>query len=529
MKKTQLLSVVLPTTCVWLITAVFLLIYAFDLLELFPNFTILGKDISQGLVVLFITASLATVGLFGTGVIIDRTPQITRYLITGSLLVNGICLYSIVIGVDFLVLIVIALPIMGLFLGILASASGALYTVYSDVKKRGRIYAFSLFLATIVPVISLPVVDILKADFRFPLLLIGGFSFICGILYPFLSKTVEPWHNDPFPTPLRSILNRQPVQAYLTAHFFIYLMLGIAFTTISQTKDPTLFWFFVFLGDMIFVLPMGWLSDRIGRKNLIVIGAYGIVISSLIVGLTTNDAFFYFSAFLLGISFSTMHVSIDSAVWSDLSPLDSIGRYYAIGFIFLLQGVGVGLLIGIIVPFPDLSVVCYLLIAIAIVALFPLFFVSDSYEPLDLFLLLVSKSGMLLFDYDFEHKEPISEKDLALVTGALSAISTFFEGIDEQHTALDLVRHGDVFIVQTVTQTKKGDIVATLFVNKASLELQNKLDTFLDSFCQMFEKEIISWVGQPSAFKRGIDITEEIFGPLLPSKTIFRDSSKKDE
>ncbi len=334
---------------------------------------------------------------------------------------------------------------------------------------------------------------------------------------------------DQFPTPLRSILNRQPVQAYLTAHFFIYLMLGIAFTTISQTKDSTLFWFFVFFGDMIFVLPMGWLSDRIGRKNLIVIGAYGIVISSLIVGLTTNDAFFYFSAFLLGISFSTMHVSIDSAVWSDLSPLDSIGRYYAIGFIFLLQGVGVGLLIGIIVPFPDLSIVCYLLIAIAIVALFPLFFVSDSYEPLDLFLLLVSKSGMLMFDYDFEHKEPISEKDLALVTGALSAISTFFEGIDEQHTALDLVRHGDVFIVQTVTQTKKGDIVATLFVNKASLELQNKLDTFLDSFCQMFEKEIISWVGQPSAFKRGIDITEEIFGPLLPSKTIFRDSSKKDE
>jgi MFS family permease len=269
---------------------------------------------------------------------------------------------------------------------------------------------------------------------------------------------------------------------------------------------------------------MGWFSDRMGRKNLIVIGAYGIVISSLIVGLTTNEAIFYFSAFLLGISFSTMHSSIDSAVWSDLSPLDSVGRYYAMGFIFLLQGVGVGLVIGeIVLKNQELSTISYLLITIAVVALLPLFFVSDSYEPLDLFLLLVSKSGMLMFDYDFKHKEQISEKDLILVTGALSAISSFFEGIDEQHTALDLVRHGNIFIVQTAVQTKKEEIIATLFANKASPELQNKLDVFLNTFRQVFLKEITSWIGQPSAFARGVEVAEDVFGPLLPSKTIYRD------
>ncbi|MHA2307650.1 MAG: MFS transporter [Candidatus Hodarchaeales archaeon] len=475
-----------------------------DLLELFPKITILNEEISEGLIVLFLTACLATGGLVIAGYIIDRKPKFSRYLITGSLVINGFCLYLIVLGIDSIILIVVGLPILGFFLGILASVSGAVYAAYSDIENRGKIYAFALFLATIFAVIIIPSVEILNSDFRTPLFLIGSFSLVCGLFYPFFSKLDRAWHNDPFPTPIRDIINRKPVQAYLLAHFFIYLMLGIAFTTISQEEDARLFWFSVFLGDMCFVLPMGWLSDRLGRKDLIVVGAYGIVISSLIVGLTDNNLLYYFAAFLLGVSFASMHVSIDSAVWSDLSPLDSIGRYYALGFIFLLQGVGVGLLIGIVIP------------------------VSDSFEPLDLFLLLVSMSGMLFFDYDFKHKEKISEKDLALVTGALSAISLFFEGVDEQHKALDLVQHGNVFIVQAVVHTKKGDIIATLFANKASTELQNKLDEFITNFCNKFEKEISEWIGQPSVFIKGFEVAEAVFGPLIPAKTIFRDLNAKN-
>ncbi|MFX0087648.1 MAG: MFS transporter, partial [Candidatus Hodarchaeota archaeon] len=340
MKLTQFLAITFPTTIVWLITAVFLLVYAFDLLKLFPDFTFYNENFSQGLLVLFLTACLATVGLFGSGIIIDRYPKIARQLIMSSLIINGFCLYLIVLGVNSIIFIVLGLPIMGLFLGILASTSGAVYAAYSEVIKRGRVYAYALFMATAFSVFIIPIVEIFDADFRLPLLMIGSFSILCGILYPYISRMVTGWHNDPFPTPFRYIIDRKPVQAYLISHFFIYLMLGIAFTTISQTKDSTAFWFLVFFGDMCFVLPMGWLSDHIGRKNLIVIGAYFIVISYLIVGLTTNEVIFYFSAFLLGVSFSTMHVSIDSAVWSDLSPLDSVGRYYALGFIFLLQGVG---------------------------------------------------------------------------------------------------------------------------------------------------------------------------------------------
>ncbi len=529
MKKTQLISITIPTTIVWLITAVIVLVYAFDILELFPNITFLNAEISQGLFILFITACLATGGLFMAGHIIDRNPKFARHLITGSLVINGLCLYLMVIGVDSIIFIILSMPILGFFLGILASVSGALYAVYSDIEKRGRNYAFALFLATIFAVIVIPTVDMLNSDLKIPLFLIGSLSLVCGLFYPAYSKMNVAWHNDPFPTPLKEIINRKPVQAYLVTHFFIYLMLGIAFTTISQEEfiQPKLFWFFVFLGDLCFVLPMGWLSDRLGRKDLIVIGAYGIVISSLIVGLTENNLLYYFAAYLLGVSFSSMHVSIDSAVWSDLSPLDSVGRYYALGFIFLLQGVGVGLLIGIVIPFSELITVSYILIAMAIIALFPLFFVSDSFKPLDLFLLLVSMSGMLLFDYDFKHKEKISEKDLALVTGALSAISTFFEGVDEQHTALDLVQHGNVFIVQTVIQTKKGDVVATLFANKASSELQNKLNEFITDFCRKFEKEISGWIGQPSTFDQGFELAEAAFGALIPSKTIFRDLKKR--
>ncbi|MFX0087277.1 MAG: hypothetical protein ACFFAU_16625, partial [Candidatus Hodarchaeota archaeon] len=55
--------------------------------------------------------------------------------------------------------------------------------------------------------------------------------------------------------------------------------------------------------------------------------------------------------------------------------------------------------------------------------------------------------------------------------------------------------------------------------------LQNKLDVFLDTFCQVFAKEIANWIGQTSTFTRGVEVAEDVFGPLLPSKTIYRDTN----
>ncbi len=544
MKITKIFFIILPTTIVWLVTAPFLLVYVFDLLEI---------DVEQGLsnpgvIILFITTCFATVSLYSSGHVIDKNPQILKPLITGSLLMSGICLLLIILGVDFIVFLLIGLPGLGIFLGILATGAGALFTAYTDVHHRGCVYAGALFISAILSLIIILYVELFQLDIRIPLIFIGLIAIIAAPIFYYISRSIIPWVNDRFPTPIRQIINRRAIKAYLIAHFFIYLMLGVAFATISQIGhlrytdliinlpsfgefqlDQTkLFWIIVFFGDLICVVPMGWFSDRFGRKNLIVMGFYVVLIATLIVGLSEDPMMFYLAAYLLGVSFSTIHPSLDSAVWCDLSPLDSVGRYNALGFIFLLQGIGFGLIFGLLMlPSPP-STISYVLFGFAILGLFPLFFVADSFEPLDIYLLLVASSGMCMFNYDFDRPQQskITQKDLTLVAGALSAISTFFEGLSEQPAVLDLVQHGKVFTVQAKAGTEEKEIIATVFANKMDPELKDSLDIFLARFCLSYHDEINEWIGQTSVFKPAVSIAEDVFGPLLPSKTILGSPSE---
>lgn len=541
MKITKVFLIILPITIVWLLTPLFLLVYAFDLLSETFQMDITQNIFNLGVFILFVTTFLATVSLYITGYVIDKNPQLIRLLITGSLLMSGISLFLVVLGVDFVIFLLIGLPSLGVFLGILSTGAGALYAGYTDIRQRGRIYAGALFISAILALIIILFAELLNWDFQIPLFLIGCITILAVLIFYFISQSMAPWENDEFPTPIRHILNRRSVKAYLLSRFFIYLMLGIAFATISQIGqlrysdlsinlpffglsyfDQTkLFWIIVFFGDLVCVIPMGWFSDRFGRKNLIVMGVYGIVISALIVGLSENPLMFYFSAYLLGVSFSTFHPSLDSAIWSDISPLDSVGRYNALSFIFLLQGVGVGLLIGFFLLPQSSNVISYVLIGVAVLGLFPLFFVADSYDPLDIYLLLVASSGMCMFNYDFDRPDQskITQKDLTLVAGALSAISTFFEALSAQPAVLDLVCHGKVFTVQTKAGTEKKELIATIFANKIDPELKSSLDTFLARFCLTFQDEIDEWIGQMSVFEPALEIAEDIFGPLIPSKT----------
>lgn len=541
MKIAKIFFIILPITIVWLLTPLFLLVYAFDLLNETFQMDITQNIFNLGVFILFVTTFLATVSLYVTGHVIDKNPQLLKPLITGSLLMSGISLFLIVLGVDFIIFLLIGLPTFGVFLGILATGAGALYAGYTDVHHRGRIYACALFLSAILSLIIILFAEILNWDLQIPLFLIGCFAILSALIFYFLSQPVSPWVNDKFPTPIKQILNRRSVKTYLVSRFFIYLMLGIAFATISQIGQSlysdltinlpifgisqldqvTLFWIIVFFADLICVIPMGWFSDKYGRKNLIVMGVYGIVISALIVGLSANPLMYYFSAYLLGVSFSTFHPSIDSAIWSDISPLDSVGRYNALSFIFLLQGVGVGLVIGLFILPPSTSVISYVLIGTAVLGLFPLFFVADSFNPLEIYLLLIASSGMCMFNYEFDRPDQskITQKDLTLVAGALSAISTFFEGLSEQPAVLDLVRHGKVFTVQSKAGTARKMLTATIFANKIDPELKNSLDTFLARFCLTFQDEIDEWIGQTSVFDPALGLAEDIFGPLIPSKT----------
>ncbi|NHJ01453.1 MAG: MFS transporter [Candidatus Heimdallarchaeota archaeon] len=542
MKFLRSLTIMIPISMMWLITAIFLLVYSLDLLETAPILIIGDIPFNPAYFILLITAIVATGALYGTGMIIDKNPEHLKSLIVISLVSIGISLFLVILGTIYFGILLIALPAMGFFLGVGTTATASFFSGFSEAHNRGRLYAGALFMSMFAVITIMLFAEFNFLDFHFPLILTGLLSILVALVFYVFSRSIDPWVNDKFPTKLQKILSRRPTKAYLISHYFIYVMLGFAFITIpeiGQIKFPNLlvdtpwfsifqanqdklFWLFVFFGDVLLVFPNGLIADHIGRKNLIIIGVYGIVLSALIVALSNNPFMFYLSAFILGGSFSTMHPTIDSTVWCDLSPLDSLGRYNALGFVMLLQGIGTGLLLGLFInPFitADSSNISYILFFFAVLSLLPLFYMNDSFPPLDIYLLLVTRSGMLLFDYDFHHKEQISQKDLALVAGALSAIDTFFEEIDEQHATLDLVRHGHVLIVQTRISTSKGDIIGTIFANKASAELQSSLNQFLVKFTKSHHSEIEKWVGQPNAFEKGIGYAEEIFGPLLPSKS----------
>lgn len=533
MNNRELVIVILPTSYLWLLTSLFLLLYAFDILEIVFETQTQLEILNPGIIVLFTTACLATATLFLSGYIIDKSPQLTKAAILVSLFMSSISLSGIALGAYFPFLLIIALPLLGIFLGTLASASGAAFAAYSDVSLRGRIYAFSIFLSAAVALFILLLSSFMSLFPSYPLVMISAIGILYFIFVFLNSKSIFPWKNDPFPTSIFKIINRRSVQAYLTAQFFIYLMLGIVFVTIPQIgsyRHPMVslggfsldqrivFWGLVFLGDLITVIPAGIIADRVGRKNLIVVGAYLIVVSTLNLGLSEDIWMFLFSAYILGISFGLIHPA--ASVWCDLSPLDSIGRYMALNYVSLLQGIGVGLFLGLFaLPRNNASTISYILIGVTVLALLPLFFVADSYQPLDIFLLLLSINGMACFDYAFKKDKEVTQKDLSLVAGALSAISTFFESVDKQHATLDLVRHGNVFVVQTKARTKSGELVGTLFANKNDPELYRHLKEFVGSFCKQYSDPLMNWQGELRVFRGASEIAEEVFGPLLPSRT----------
>ncbi|MFX1508005.1 MAG: hypothetical protein ACFFDC_18105, partial [Promethearchaeota archaeon] len=225
MKITKIFFIILPITIVWLLTPLFLLVYAFDVLNETFQMDITQNIFNLGVGILFITTFLATISLFITGHVIDKNPQFLNALITGSLFMCGISLFLVVIGVDFFFLLLIGLPSLGIFLGILATGAGALYAGHADVHHRGLTYACALFLSATLSLIILPVAELLNWNFEIPLILIGFFTIGAALFFYFISRSVAPWVNDEFPTPIKHILNRRSVKTYLVSRFFIYLML----------------------------------------------------------------------------------------------------------------------------------------------------------------------------------------------------------------------------------------------------------------------------------------------------------------
>ena len=415
-------------------------------------------------------------------------------------------------------------------MGILTITAHTLYGSSIKSTHRGRGYSWAIFGGIFTCIILLLGTEILNLDFFFSFSFISLFGILISVTFYYNTRYWPFWTNDPWATPLPRILKRPSVVAYYWTHALIYLMLGLTFGSLAQAgiilgfssfldSWYKSFWLAVLFGSCLFILPSGFLTDHWGRKTSIILAIYGIVFASLIVGLFNEySTSFMISALIIGISFALIHPALDGSLWVDLTPRDSIGKYSSLNF----QSLGLGIYIGFPISYLfvseqilDITLIMnvFILLGLAILASAPLFWIGDSFPPLEFFLLLViNDAGMPIFHYDFGREKEL-KVDLPWISGALSAVGSFMlEATGEEGASLSLVRHGTNFII---SDDGRMGLSAAIFANKNNPELQSLLHKFLKKFEEKFIDIIPTWKGDLNMFKDAINDAEEIFGPLV--------------
>lgn len=523
----------LPIMFCWAVIINYVLFYVFDLLNYVDLYNL---DIFHSSFILFcLWAVPAGLTISFTGMVIDRYPNLLVKMVLTSTIISALSLFLVLYSlINFDSSLMIAGTILfGFFIGICIVSSQTLYSVVIPFKDRNKSYSFVIAGASVISIVSIALFDSYSNvhPFLIPLTIVGAIGLIISVLVFFVSiKANLKWKNDRWPTKLSKILSRPSVIVYFWSHTLIWGMLGLMIGSLAQVQQASTlkllqdlfsispykgFWIVVLVGSLIFVIPAGFLSDQIGRKSLIIFSTTGIVLASLVVAILNQ---FLISTLIIGFSFACVHAF--SSLWVDLSSRDAIGRYNSLNF----QSLGLGFLIGFLVSFyislnsqNFLLLNILIMLGIAVFASLPLFWISDSFPPLEFFLLLVTNdSGIPLFSYDFNNKEGLAV-DLALVSGALIALSTFMvEATGEPNGRLSLVRHGTHFIL-----SDEGDfgLTGAIFSNKNDPELQRLLKKFLIQFQTKYKDVLPNWRGDVAIFKSSVNDAEEIFGHLISIET----------
>ncbi|MFX0050887.1 MAG: MFS transporter [Candidatus Hermodarchaeota archaeon] len=533
-EKGKFSIVIMPLTFIWLMTTFCILIYIFDLIDFVKanNLMIIDNDF----IILSIWAVPAGFSCF-IGIVIDHYPRLLRSIATYSFLGCSLSLLlnMIALGISNVFLMIITLASMGFFTGVLAISGQTIYGLIVNEKDRGKTYAIVIFLFAGISVGLILITGLLGFDFFFPLILVALMGISLSIVFHFLSEkvdlTLDLEKQDIWPTRLVQILIRPSVISYFWSHTLIWIMFGLMIGSLAQVGrdlnytgffgieigDYKAFWIIILLGSFATVLISGYLTDTWGRKTSIIIATYGIVFASLLVGILPLEFSFILSTLIIGASFALINSSLDSSLWIDLASKDSLGRYVTLGF----ESFGLGFIIGFIISYwfyiplyPEiLEYNVFILIGLAVLASLPLFWISDSFPPLEFFLLLIiDQAGIPIFNYDFRRGKAL-HVDLPLISGALSAVGSFMlEATGEKDARLDLVRHGSNFIL---TDSNEIGLSAAIFANKNDIELQRLLKKFLNIFVQKYKDVLPQWDGNVRIFDDAINDAEEVFGPLI--------------
>ena len=112
--------------------------------------------------------------------------------------------------------------------------------------------------------------------------------------------------------------------------------------------------------------------------------------------------------------------------------------------------------------------------------------------------------GRSVFTHNFKDESTVEP---ALVAGLFSAITSFAKETVKSEKLLRTIDHGDVVLMIEYGQY----VFSAIFADKNSVELRNKLASFVKEFEQIHDDELPNCLGDTSPFADDWQLVNEIF------------------
>ena len=315
-------------------------------------------------------------------------PFIRRYgsKWTYTLGLVGLAVFMLALGLsaDFKVVLVMA-PVMGFFLAFHWTGAQAYIIQASPAHQRGLGSGVATFAATLVPAASAPILGLIADANGFGTMALVAFGIVAvGLVVttfalPNIRPVVRPAKETEeltlegtAPSGMGRLLRRPGIGWMLLVRGSTSMMLGV-FVLLAGPKliDSgglmSSIGFFVAgasLGGGLAQVGIGWASDRLGRRKLLVITLVAGVVSSVAFGLTDNLVLLLAASGFHGL-FRNATQTLLVAVMGDITPPSETGRVSSL----VTSSFSLGMVIGTLVAgaFFEISQLAPFVIAAAVV------------------------------------------------------------------------------------------------------------------------------------------------------------------